>query len=339
MLIHHIRANTVSQSPDNPLAVMSFGDHLEELRRRLLLAIAGIIPVFFVGMAIGRPLLGMLMVPIRSALRAADQPTALLSTGPFEAFGTYFRVVLVVTIVGSSPWVIYQLWRFVAPGLYHSEKRFAYLLIPMSAVLTAIGLLFLYYVILPVVLTFLVGFGTTIGRLDIETAPLPQGVQLTSIAVLQADPESPAVGQEWINTSLRQLRFCIGLNDENAPIVVGAELSSTAGILQQYRIAEYVKMLLNFALAFGVAFQMPLVVLLLGWAGIVEREWLARYRRHVLAICAVLGAMLTPADPLSMILLAGPLYLLFELGMILLVLLPASRVAGTPAKPDDVHAD
>ncbi|MCL4221426.1 MAG: twin-arginine translocase subunit TatC [Phycisphaerales bacterium] len=308
--------------------MMSFGDHLDELRRRLILAIAGILPIFFLAMGVGRPLLALLMTPIRESLREANQPSALLATGPFEAFSTYFRVVLVVTILISAPWIVYQLWKFVSPGLYAAERRFAYLLVPMSAVLTVVGVAFFYFVILPVVLAFLVQFGSTLGKMDITTGPLPRGVTLSSIAVLDYDPIAPVVGQEWINTSLRQIRFCIG-TDGGKPTVVGAELSSTAGVLQQYRISEYVKMLLNFALAFGVAFQMPIVVLLLGWAGIVDRQTLARYRRHVIAACAILGALLTPADPLSMMLMAIPLYLLFELGMVLLVVLPADRVAGT----------
>lgn len=318
----------MTEHSDNPLAVMSFGDHLDELRRRLILAIVGILPIFFVAMSVGRPLLALLMTPIRESLRAANQPSALLATGPFEAFGTYFRVVLVVTILASAPWIVYQLWKFVSPGLYSAERRFAYLLVPMSAILTVLGVTFFYFVILPIVLAFLVHFGSTLGKMDIAAGPLPDGVTLSSVVVLEHDPIDPVIGQEWINTDLRQLRFCVGV-ENGSPLIVGAELSSTAGVLQQYRISEYVKMLLNFALAFGVAFQMPIVVLLLGWAGIVDRDTLARYRRHVCAVCAVLGALLTPADPLSMILMAVPLYLLFELGMILLVVLPAERVAGT----------
>lgn len=313
---------------ENHTAVMSFGDHLDELRLRLVLAIAGIIPIFFLAMAVGKPVMAMLMVPIRAKLRDANQPAALLATGPFEAFGTWFRVVIVLTILVGAPWLVFQLWRFISPGLHRSERRFAYLLMPMSMVLTIVGELFLYYVILPVILAFLIGFGTSVARMDIETIALPAGVEVAHVVVLEADPEAPESGDLWINTAIRQLRVCIGATAEGKPLVLGTELAETAGVVQQYRISEYVKMLLNFALAFGIAFQMPLVVLLLGWVGIVDRAWLAKYRRHVAGVCAVLGAMLTPADPVSMLLLAIPLYLLFELGMVLLVLLPARRVAG-----------
>lgn len=311
-------------------AVMSFGDHLDELRKRLIYALLGIVPIFIIALAVGQSVLELLMIPIRESLRAANQPSSLMATAPFEAFGTYFRVVLVLTILTGGPWVVYQLWRFIAPGLYDSEKRFAYLLMPMSITLTCLGVLFLYYVMLPVVLTFFIAFGTNVGRIDVTNAPLPQGITLSSIVVLPDDPDTPEPGQMWVNQSLRQLRICVSKTDDQAA-VMGVELAATAGVLQQYRISEYIKMLLNFALAFGVAFQMPIVVLLLGWAGIVERAWLAKYRRHVIAICVILSAILTPADPLSLVLLAVPLYGLFEFGMLLLRFLPAHRVAGRPA--------
>ncbi len=320
---------------ENHVGIMSFGDHLDELRTRLFHAILGIIPIFFVAMAVGKPVLSILIVPIREKLRAANQPATLLATGPFESFGTWFRVVIVLTILAGAPWLLFQLWKFISPGLYKSEKRFAYLLMPMSMVLTVIGELFLYYVILPVVLAFLIGFGTTVAQLQIPTEPLAADASTTPIAVLDYDPEAPEPGQMWINSPLRQLRVALEGREEGEVIIIGSELSESAGVVQQYRISEYVKMLLNFALAFGIAFQMPLVVLLLGWVGIVDRKLLGKYRRHVAGGCAVIGAMLTPADPVSMILLAGPLYLLFELGMILLVLLPARRVAGDFDESDE----
>ena len=316
--------------------VMSFGDHLDELRSRLIWSIIGIIPIFFLAMALGKPILTMLMVPIRAKLRAENQPSALLATGPFESFGTWFRVVIVFTILVGAPWLIFQLWKFISPGLYKSEKRFAYLLMPMSFTLTVIGEIFLYFVILPVVLAFLIGFGTSVAQMEIPTAPLPEGITPSSIVILEADPLSPKPGDIWINEPMRQLRICIAGAGNGPPLVLGTEFSETAGVVQQYRISEYVKMLLNFALAFGIAFQMPLVVLLLGWVGIVTRELLGKYRRYVAAGCAVLGAMLTPADPVSMFLLAGPLYLLFELGLILLRFLPADRVAGTDRERDEL---
>jgi sec-independent protein translocase protein TatC len=106
---------------------------------------------------------------------------------------------------------------------------------------------------------------------------------------------------------------------------VGSELVAGAGITQQYRVSEYIKTVLMMGLAFGVGFQTPVVVLLLGWAGIVTREFLARYRRYAVAAPRSSGRPDAHADPVSMILMAIPLYLLFELGMLLLIVFPPGR--------------
>ncbi|MEC9374503.1 MAG: twin-arginine translocase subunit TatC, partial [Planctomycetota bacterium] len=107
-------------------------------------------------------------------------------------------------------------------------------------------------------------------------------------------------------------------------------------IAQQYRISEYVNLFLALGLVFAVAFQLPLVMLLLGWSGIAGPESFTGKRRYVFFACAIAGAILTPADPVSMVLLTVPLYLLFEGGILLMRFLPATRVAGErESHPDD----
>ena len=314
---------------------MSLGDHLEDLRRRLILALVGILPIFITAAIFGRPILALLIDPLQEQLRAASQPAALLATGPFETFATYIQISIVVTVIVGSPWILYQLWRFVSPGLYDHEKRFVHIIVPMSSILTISSALFLYYIILPVVLAFFIGFGTQLGQSATPTVDLPPGVELPAFPVLDGDPAELEAGQVWVNTDLMQLRAAVPLRSGKVS-AVGAELVAGAGIMQQYRVSEYVKMVLTMGLAFGVGFQTPVVVLVLGWARIVTREFLARYRRYALAVCAVLGAVLTPADPISMILLAVPLYLLFELGMLLLIVFPPGgrRPADEPDPSD-----
>lgn len=306
---------------------MSLGQHLEELRKRLVLALAGMLPILVVTLAFGREILEILMLPVRSALRAEGLPSSLQATGVLETFNTYFKVSVVLTLVLAGPWVLYQLWKFVAPGLYRHEQRFVYILLPMSTLLALVGVAFLYTVILPVMLVFLVHFGAQTGVQAVPTAPLPEGMALPTLPVLAADPPAPAVGQAWINGPLRQWRVCVGMNG-STPVVLGSELTTMAGILQQYRVSDYVSLVLSLALAFAGGFQMPVLVLLLGWAGIVDRPWLAKYRRHAALVILVLAAALTPGDPWSMLLLAAPLYGLYELGGWLLKVLPAERVGG-----------
>ncbi|MEM1330349.1 MAG: twin-arginine translocase subunit TatC [Planctomycetota bacterium] len=305
---------------------MPLSDHLEELRRRVILALLGLLPIVVAALILGKPLLAFLLRPVQEALIDSGASPLLQATGPLETFGTYLRVALVTAILLGSPWLLYQLWRFIAPGLYASERRFVHVLLPLSTVLTASGIAFLYGVILPVVLAFFITFGTGVSTRTAETAPPPPDAVFPTIPVLDADPDAPSLGEEWVNTALMQRRVCVGFDGED-PIVMGTDLVRASGIAQQYRVSEYVKLFLSLALAFALGFQTPVVVLLLGWAGLVERAWLARSRRYALLIACVGSAILTPADPISMLLLAGPLYLLFELGMLLMILLPAERVA------------
>lgn len=312
--------------PEDAHANMSFGDHLEELRTRLIVALLGLLPILIVCLVFGRELLDVIIAPAQASLRASGLPAALQATSPVETFGAYLRVGLIATVLVGSPWLLWQIWRFVAPGLYARERRFVHLLVPLSTLLTIAGTLFLYYVLLPVMLLFFIGFGSTIGRAEPRVAEPPPGIVFPALPVLEADPPAPEIGAEWVNLALMQRRVCVGYEGAS-PVIVGSELTRGAGVQQQYRVSEYVGMVMTLALAFALAFQTPVVVLLLGWAGLIERHTVGKYRRHIALGCAVLGALLTPADPVSMALLAGPLYLLFELGMVLLGLLPAERVA------------
>lgn len=317
---------------------MPLGDHLEELRKRLLVAILGLIPFLVVSVLIGRWVLDFLTIPVRHALMEAGLPPVLQATSPVEVFGAYMKVAMLLTILGGSWWVLIQLWRFISPGLYMSERRFVYVLVPMSFALTIAGVVFMYYAMLPVVLAFFIDFGATLGAEDsmsaakiVDVAPEVMA-QMPNMPIIAGDPAEPAVGQTWINSTLLQQRTCIKVDAEGVRTIVGTPLQLSVGIEQQYRLTEYIKLVLTFALGFAVGFQMPVVVLLLGWAGIIDHKSLAGYRRYIVMGCMVVGAVLTPADPISMLLLSGPLYLLFELGMVLQRLMPASLIAGSSKK-------
>ncbi len=307
---------------------MSFGDHLEELRKRLVHALLGIIPIFVVALVFGKSILGILIRPVLSQMRSSGLPASMQSTSVLETFSSYLHVSIIVTVLVGSPWILWQLWRFVAPGLYQHEKRFVYFLLPLSAVLTVIGVLFLYFFILPAMLTFFIHWSSDVGATVPETVGVPEAFSFAHFPVLAGDPEKPVVGGAWVNTVLQQLRFCVATPDGAAPTILGCELTKGVGIAQHYRVVEYINLFLTLALAFALAFQMPVIVLLLGWVGIVDRAFLAKYRRHAVLACAVAGALLTPGDPLSMVLMTIPLYMLYELGGYLLKIFPASRVAG-----------
>lgn len=313
-------------------AVMPFGDHLEELRKRMIFALLGIVPFFVITVAFSQRLLEFVIRPVEQALRDADLNAQLIQTSPLETFMTALKLAVVVTILVGSPWLLFQAWLFVAPGLYENERRFVYILLPLSAALTATAIVFLYKLLLPIVLAFFIAFGTSVEGKPALTGPVPEGVVFPEAPLLAADPEAPVAGQFWINDTRKELRFAVPgrAAPDGEPGAIGIlaiPMTKATGIIQQYRVAEYTKMFLSLALAFSVGFQTPVVVLLLGWVGIIEPRELLRYRRHVGMICLVVSAVLTPADPLSMLLLAIPLYVLFEFGVLLHKLLPADRVS------------
>ncbi|MFA6045726.1 MAG: twin-arginine translocase subunit TatC [Phycisphaerales bacterium] len=313
---------------------MPLTQHLEELRSRIIWALLGLIPIFAVSLFFGDQLVQFLVQPALHALREAGQPDTLQGISPLDVFSSYMKVSVIVAAIVGSPWLLYQLWRFVAPGLHMHERRFVYFLLPLSGVLTLSGVVFLYKAILPLMLSWLVTFGTGVGESHPRVEPLPQGVTLAHVPVLAADPPAPAIGDEWVNTTLNSRRVCIGKKTDGTADVLSATLHRDATIVQQFSIASYIGLLFTLTLAFAAAFQAPVVVLLLGWVGIVDRAFLKKYRRYAIFICGIIAAMITPGDPGSMIMMWVPLVLLYELGGVLLRVFPASRVAG-PKPADD----
>ena len=122
----------------------------------------------------------------------------------------------------------------------------------------------------------------------------------------------------WVNDHPKELRIAVGAPGA-APGVMALPLTSGEGtISQQYKISEYVGLCFSLGLVFIVAFQLPVVMLLGGWTGLLDPRFLKKWRKHVLFGCAIASALATPADPLSMVLLMIPLYALFELGLVLM---------------------
>lgn len=343
---------------------MGLGEHLEELRSRVIRAAIVVVPVFVGIFYYGTDLLKIVIRPMKDALLAAGQSANLISTGAVETFSSVMMLSAVATLVVCGPWIVYQAWAFVSPGLYLHERRFAYILAPLSSVLSIVAVLFMYYVMMPVLLFFLINYpgGVT---MDVRSSPAPSGIVLPVIPVLKADPDQPTAGQFWVNQEVMQLRLALPVPSTSAspataaagapasaegastvppPTALAAEpkveiyaisLAKSAGIVVQPQVANFVGLFLTMALGFVAAFQVPVIVLLLGWVGILKVATMSRFRKHVIAASAVLGAILTPSpDPFSMLLMSVPLYLLFELGMLLLWLLPVSRIAGDKTEPD-----
>lgn len=323
-----------------PTRVMSFGDHLEELRTRVFWALVGPLPVFVVCLVFGGPLLEFITAPLRTALIRAGESPHLIATSPVEPFAVYMKVAAVVTLLVGMPWVLYQLWLFVAPGLYAKERRFIYFLLPLSGTMTALGLAFLYWVLLPLSLVFLIEFGTGLVRPHITGVEPPAGMVFPSLPALAGDPTGATPGQMWLNTELNQLRI-----QTDAGKVLALNVHSGAGIAQEYRLGEYVNLVFLLGLAFAVAFQTPIVLMLLSWIGMLDASMLTKYRRQALFGAVVLAALLPTQDPASLLVLTAVMYGLYEFGVLLMRFVPASRVArGLKDRPalaagNDGHLD
>jgi sec-independent protein translocase protein TatC len=332
-------------------AVMGLGEHLEELRRRLIYALLGLAPILALSVIFGHRLMEIMFAPLRAELRRLGHSDALIQTSALEYFSSFFYVCLLASLIVGGPWIIYQLWRFVSPGLYAHERRFAYILAPLSVVLTIAGVLMFYFGFLPIALYMLFGWGLTLRDREPSPAPPPAGLVMPTLPVLAADPEQPRPGMVWINEPLRQIRVAVAAatasptpadpahagvsGADPAPVEIYAVRFARPGMIELHpKIDQYVNLFIAVMLIFAVAFQVPVVILLLGWVGLVRTQWLTRYRKYVFAGSVILCAVVSPTgDPISLAMLQVPVYMLYELGIILLRILPASRVAGRRGAP------
>ena len=226
-----------------------------------------------------------------------------------------------------------QAWLFVRPGLYRREQRFVYFLVPGSTVLTMAGLSLMYFVMLPLMLRILVLFGTSLHlggatAMDPRIAAAIEGSP--DIRVQLANPEAPSPGDIWLRWPQMEMYVAVVPNDPDvaaAVEILRVPTPSGSIISQEFRLTTYINFVLLLMLGIAVAFQMPLVILLMGWMGLVSEKELRAKRKYAFFACAATAAVITPADAMSMIIMLIPLVALYELSILLLVIVPASRVA------------
>jgi len=306
---------------------MSLGDHLEELRSRLILAVVGPLLAAVVVFFFGWDIVELLLQPLMVALEQSGQEPQVHPRQIGEAFGVYLKVSFIGGLIIGIPWLFWQLWQFVAPGLYPGERKMITAMLPGSAVLSVIGVLFMYYVMLPFTLWFLVGFANTFempstGRTPVQIMtdqPVPEDVETTPvmtdnarIPVVFNRPNEHEIGDMWVRVPENVLSVDVGERVVSVRLESGRQAMSPV-----LGLNEYISFVLWTALAFAVAFQLPLVMLLLGKIGIFDHRMMAGARKYALLGCFMIGAFLTPADVMSMAALAMPMYLLYEFGLLL----------------------
>lgn len=229
-----------------------FVSHLLELRDRLLRALA-VVAVFFLCLF---PFANDIYIWVASPLMAhLPVGTSMIATEVASPFLTPFKLSLVAAFFLSIPYTLYQMWAFIAPGLYTHEKRLVLPLVASSTLLFYVGMLFAYYVVFPLVFAFLTG-------------TVPDGVTVAT------------------------------------------------------DIAKYLDFILTLFFAFGMAFEVPIATFILVWMGVTTPDKLVEKRPYIIVGAFLLGMLLTPPDVISQTLLAVPMWLLFEAGVI------ASRLFG-----------
>ncbi|MFQ5491030.1 MAG: twin-arginine translocase subunit TatC [Phycisphaerae bacterium] len=321
---------------------MSFGDHLEELRARMILGLVGLALAMTVSLIFADDILAFLYRPLLVVQDAHGLRTALLALAPPDAFVAYLKMGLLSGLVMAMPWLVYQGWLFVAAGLYRHERRFVKLFGPVSAGLFAVGVAFLYYVVLPIVLNFLVTFNMGMKLPSLERHGISRVLfgknpaadagsvgrvaagDLPVVPVVEKAPVNAPNGAMWIDAGRRRLFFKSNDDVLSAPL----ERGQGAGVVRsEFGLSDYVSFVLSLALAFGIAFELPVAVVFLAMTGIVSTETLGKGRRYVVLVIFILSALLTPPDVISQVLLAVPMIGLFEGGLIAARMVEGGRSA------------
>ena len=222
-----------------------FLSHLVELRDRILRMIIGVLIIFLVMAPFSNPIYQTLASPLLASL-----PGDMIATNPISPFLTPLKLSLILSVFVAMPWILYQVWAFVAPGLYLHEKRLAMPLVVSSTLLFYAGIAFAYYVILPIFFAFIV-------------ATAPEGVAVMT------------------------------------------------------DISAYLDFVLLLFFAFGIAFEVPVATIILCITGIANPDSLSKKRPYIIVGAFVVGMLLTPPDVISQTLLALPMWVLFEIGVIL----------------------
>ncbi|MEM8823658.1 MAG: twin-arginine translocase subunit TatC [Pseudomonadota bacterium] len=256
-------------------------EHLAELRTRLIRSVIA----FLIGMVacftIAEPILNFLAEPIADVLRARGENPQLIFTAPQEKFFVLIRISVIFGLGLSFPVIAHQLWRFVAPGLYKTEKNAFLPFIFASPILFLMGASFAHYVVTPLAMNFFIGFSDAI----------PALVNIISGAEPAAAIEDPDIRTIFLGS-----------------------------------VRESLDLSLKFIFAFGLCFQLPVLLTLMGMAGLVSAEGLGNVRKYAVVGILVLAALVTPPDVITQVILFVVVYGLYEVSIQLVRIVEKRRV-------------
>lgn len=303
---------------------MSFGEHLEELRACSILALVGMFITTTISMIFAKRILSFVLNPLVVILNARGQVPQAQAINPPDTFILYLKMAFLAGIVLSMPWTLIQIWRFVALGLFPRERKFLKLVTPASIGLFATGAVFMFYIVLPIVINFFIEFGEAITVDNLEPSwitgmivgdqsgnetEVPADLKLAQITMVAKDPVDPPVGSEWYNTTRNQRCIMTEKGIYTTPMHPSQNVSV---VKSQFGLSQYVSFVMMLTLAFGLAFELPLVILFITSMGLVSVNDLKKYRRYIFLATFIVAAILTPPDVISQMLLAIPMMFLFE---------------------------
>ncbi|MFN3280467.1 MAG: twin-arginine translocase subunit TatC [Tabrizicola sp.] len=254
-------------------------EHLAELRNRLIWSVTAFIVAMLACFVVADPILNFLLRPIEQAMRDLGNPNPVMQyTAPQEYFFTLVHISVVAGLMVSFPVIAYQLWRFVAPGLYRSEKQAFLPFLIASPVLFLLGATFAHYVVTPIAMTFFLGFADSASILS-ALAPM-----LTDVPA-DVPAAAPKEGIE---------------------------------IVFQGKVNETLDISLKLIIAFGLCFQLPVLLTLMGKAGLATSAGLAGMRKYAIVIILTVAALVTPPDVMSQLILFFAVYPLYEVSIFLI---------------------
>jgi sec-independent protein translocase protein TatC len=320
---------------------MTVGEHLEELRTRLLLGLGGLFAAVLICLLFSERIMIFLCEPLKSQLRRNGLPDEMHYTSLTDPFMTYLKVTMIAAAAIAGPWMIYQAWQFVAAGLYPNERKAVTRYIPLSLALFIIGLIFVYFPVLPLSIGFFLKFSSALSPHDTGAARTHVDVAFTkTIPIIAGDPIAAPPGAVWYDTSNRMLKLALpgDSKDPKKYAIRVITLGPESMMVPTITIGDYIDLVLTFMLTFGIAFQLPLVMLVLVSIGVVNVDFLKKKRKIMFFGMAVVASFLAPGDIVtSMLALLIPLVLLYEFGLILVKLGERRKAREAAAAEASLH--
>ena len=273
--------STDDSRPDGGLGGIALPliEHLAELRNRLIYSIIALIVGILICFPFADTMLDFLFKPIAEILQANGQEAQLIFTAPQEKFFVLFRIAILAGLAVSFPVISFQMWRFVAPGLYKNEKQAFLPFIIGSPALFLMGASFAHFVVTPLAMNFFIGFSDVLPKLTEILANAGGGLNDGGVAP----------------------------SDKIQTVFLGS-------------VRESLSLTLKFIFAFGLCFQLPVLLSLLGMAGIVDAAMLRKGRKYAIVGILVLAAVATPPDVVTQLILFSVVYALYEVSIFLVIL-------------------